>query len=157
LKRRGVVPAVQAVDITPAADLQTAKLHALEADNRKLLRANTAMREAADRDAVLADVIRRSAEDSFAATVPPAPRARKVGKLTPQEFLAHVSDAHYGEVVNPELTNGIAYSPDTAIARIDYLAGRSSGTPSCARTTSRCCTSRSSATCCRATTTRTWT
>lgn len=38
----------------------------------------------------------------------------------PHEFVALMSDAHYGEVVNPSEALGIAYDPDIAVRRIEH-------------------------------------
>lgn len=46
---------------------------------------------------------------------------RRTAKGTPQEFLAHVSDAHYGETVLPEMAMGVSYSPEIARARMARL------------------------------------
>lgn len=40
---------------------------------------------------------------------------------TPQEFLAHISDLHYGEVVDPDLAMGLSYGPEVARRRMMYL------------------------------------
>lgn len=120
-REAGINPEPKTVTLDPAADLMTARLNALESDNRKLLRANAKMREAADRDLVLGDVVRRAAEESFSGMVAPTVPVLRTSRNTPQEFLAHISDAHYGEVVNPELTHGIAYNPEISLARLRYI------------------------------------
>lgn len=48
------------------------------------------------------------------------PVSKSPGKARPHEFLALMSDAHYGEVVDPEATLGISYNTDIARRRIEH-------------------------------------
>lgn len=51
--------------------------------------------------------------------IPPEP-TDQTGKTRPHEFLALMSDAHYGEVVSPSDALGISYNADIAKRRIEH-------------------------------------
>lgn len=48
------------------------------------------------------------------------PRPSSEGKTRPHEFLALMSDAHYGEVVEPSEALGLSYNADIAKARMEH-------------------------------------
>lgn len=101
-----------------------AKAEYLEGQLSMAERALKSVRKQSNRDLALADTVVEAIGLYYHERAPriPAPYSAKTGVGTPQEFVAHISDLHYGEVVNPDLTFGISYNPEVAARRMDYLA-----------------------------------
>ncbi len=100
-----------------------ARVEHLEAELKSAEQVIKKLRRASNRDVALGHIVERAVEQHFTGTsVVLAPYVPQVGKKgTPQEFLAHISDAHYDEVVDPDLAMGLEYNPEVARRRLAYL------------------------------------
>jgi hypothetical protein len=114
---------VEAAQQGDDVEVLRARVEHLEAELQSADAVLKRLRKAANRDVAIGQIVEYTVENHFTGTrntlAPYVAQADKVG--TPQEFLAHVSDLHYGEVVDPDLAMGIEYSPEVARRRMSYL------------------------------------
>lgn len=101
-----------------------ARVAYLEGEVKSADRIIKKLSESSNKDVAIANAVVAAVDEHLRDYEFPAPKpyARKAGAGTPQEFVAHISDLHYGEVVDPEIAMGIEYNPSVAKRRMEYLA-----------------------------------
>src|SRR6476659_2741165 len=102
---------------------QLAQIEHLNAELSKADRTIKKLRAQTNQGVAVVDAVERAIQEHYdfeSIELRPYPGPR-LKEGTPQEFLAAISDAHYGEVVDPELAHGVAYNPEITRKRMAYL------------------------------------
>lgn len=121
-KRRAARPSQARANIDVEENLEAQVTH-LTKELAKAQRQIETLRVADAKEVLMQKSVEAAIDAHFEAggvTIAPFIGHREA-KGTPQEMLAAVSDAHYGEVVDPALAHGVSYSPEIARARMAYL------------------------------------
>lgn len=113
---KNMEPGEVEVDVSAAA-----RIEVLEAELTRARRLLADHRKRESADSMLVEAIERSLANATILPMP-EPVALKEGPGEPQEMVVYISDAHYGEVVDPAQAMGLEYDPDIARSRLQYIA-----------------------------------